>query len=139
MFNLIKSVITAGGYKLTEIQRKIKKLYLLGDITEAEMDELTILASAGVSADAERPGYLVMIQSLAAEVDTLKNRVKVLEGCAEETAEYSQWKPWDGISGDYQYGAIVSHNGRLWISVFNGQNVWEPGTGGNDFWKEHTA
>ena len=27
MYEIIKSVIAAGGYKLTEIQHKVKKLY----------------------------------------------------------------------------------------------------------------
>lgn len=139
MFNMIKSVISVGGFKLTEIQHKIKKLYLLGDITEAEMDELLALASGGVSADAERPELLVLIQTLAAEVESLKGRVKALEGGEEEVTEHPAWKPWDGISKDYSYGAIVSHNGELWISVFNGQNVWEPGVTTNHFWNTYSA
>jgi hypothetical protein len=135
MYEVIKSVIIAGGYKLAEIQRKVKKLYLLGDITEEQMDELLSLAAGGVSTDAERPEVLDMIQTLATEIKALESRVKDLEG--DEPAEpdvpaYPAWKPWDGISKDYQQGAIVSHNGQLWESVFNGQNVWEPGASGTD-------
>lgn len=55
MFDIIKSAISAGGYKLTDIMRKIKKLYILGDLTEAQTDELLAMASGGVSTDAERP------------------------------------------------------------------------------------
>ena len=131
MFELIKSVISAGGYKLTDIQYKVKKLYLLGDITAAEMDELLHMASGGVSADAERPGMLNMIQTLAEEIKALKERVTALEGGEDEATEYPEWKPWNGISKDYQTGAIVSHKGVLWQSVFAGQNVWEPGTAEN--------
>lgn len=137
MYNLIKSVIAVGDYKLTEIQHKIKKLFVLGDITETQLDELLALACAGVSADAERPEIPVLIQNLAAEVDALKSRVAALEGGEEDASEYPQWKPWDGISVDYSCGALVSHNGRLWQSVFNGQNVWEPGASGEGFWVEH--
>ena len=43
MFDVIKSAISAGGYKLADMQYKIKKLYVLGDLTEAEMDELLAL------------------------------------------------------------------------------------------------
>ena len=141
MFNVIKGVISAGGYKLTDIQHKIKKLYMLGDITEAEMDELLALASGGVSVDAERPETLALIHSLAEEIEDLKERVKALEGGEDDPAEdYPSWKPWDGISKDYQPGAIVSHNGELWESVFNGQNVWEPGTAGTDaMWVKYDA
>lgn len=146
MYEVLKSVISAGGYKLTEIQHKIKKLYVLGDLTEAQMDELLVMASGGVSTDAERPETLKLIQTLAEEIEALKARVKALEGDepAEpdnpdepDVPEYPEWKPWNGISNDYQYGEIVSHNGELWISVFNGQNVWQPGTVNESFWVKY--
>ena len=57
---------------------------------------------------------------------------EVHENCTAE------WKPWDGISKDYAYGAIVSHNGQLWESVYNGQNVWEPGSG-DSLWIKHNS
>lgn len=132
MYGIIKSVITAGGYKLADIRHRIKKLYLLGDLTEEEMDELLSLASGGVSTDAERPEVLQMLRSLGEEITALKDRVKALEGDEEETADYPVWKPWDGISKDYLYGAVVSHNGELWISNYSGQNVWEPGAAGTE-------
>lgn len=138
MYDILKSVISAGGYKLADIQHKIKKLFVLGDLTEDQADELLVLASAGVSADAERPETLKLIQTLAGEIEALKERVTALEGGKEddgedgEQATYPEWKPWDGISNDYQIGAIVSHNGELWQSDYAGQNVWEPGTPGTE-------
>lgn len=141
MFEVIKSVISAGGYKLSEIQHKIKKLYILGDLSEKQMDELLTLAAGGVSADAERPENLKLIQNLAAELQSLKDRVSTLEGREDsgEDTEYPAWKSWDGISADYQQGAVVNHNGQLWQSVFAGQNVWEPGTAGTEsLWVTYT-
>ena len=146
MFDLIKSVISAGGYKLADIQYKIKKLYLMGDLDESQMNELMALASLGVSTDAERPATLQLIQTLADEIKALTERVEALENSdvpidpdnpeppidPEEPVPYPEWKPWDGISKDYQNGAIVSHNGELWQSIFEGQNVWEPGTVGTE-------
>jgi len=141
MYNLMKSVIKNGGYKLADIQYKAKKLYVVGDITEEQLDEIMRLASGGVSAEAERPENLRLIQTLAEKLEALKARVTVLEGGEEpEKPEYPAWKPWDGISKDYQRGDIVSHNGKLWESIFDGQNVWEPGTAGTDaLWGEVTA
>lgn len=147
MYNVIKGVISAGGYKLTDIQHKIKSFYMKGDLTEAEMDELLAMASGGVSTDAERPEILVIIQNLAAEVDALKARVEALErgdvgntGGNEESTGYPEWRPWDGISKDYQNGSIVSHNGVLWQSVYSGQNVWEPGAVGTDsLWVKYSG
>jgi hypothetical protein len=132
MVNVIKSVITAGGYKLADVQHKIKKMYMFGDITEAEMDELLSLAADGVSSDAERPEVLAMLKSLSDKIDALTARVTVLEGGEEPEPEYPAWEPWDGISDKYQKGAIVTHKGAVWESIFNGQNVWEPGTQGTE-------
>lgn len=140
MYNVIKTVISAGGYKLADIQYKIKKLYTMGDLTEAELDELLALAMAGVTTDAERPEVLQMIQTLAGRLDALEAAVASLTGSSgETTTEYPAWQPWDGISSDYQQGAIVSHNGKLWQSTYSGQNVWEPGTVDDRFWVEYAG
>ena len=137
MKSVIKNVIIAGGYKLAEIQYKIKKLYTMGDLTEADMNELITLASVGVSTDAERPETLQIVQALGERIATLEERMKALEGKTDvPDTDYPVWKPWDGISKDYQTGAIVSHNGQLWQSAYQGQNVWEPGTiGTENMWK----
>lgn len=143
MYDVIRSAIAAGGYRLADMQYKIKKLFVLGDLTEAEMEQLLEMASGGVSADAERPETLQLIHALDEKISALDARVKALEGQPDEPdvpeGEYPAWKPWDGISNDYQPGAIVKHNGKVWISTFAGQNVWEPGTVGDQFWKEYAG
>jgi hypothetical protein len=143
MYDVIRSAIAAGGYKLADMQYKIKKLYVMGDLTETEMEQLLEMASGGVSADAERPEVMAMIHTLDEKISALDARVQALEGQPDEPdvpeGEYPAWKPWDGISNDYQPGAIVTHKGKVWISTFNGQNVWEPGTVGEQFWKEYAG
>ena len=140
MYNVLKTVISAGGYKLADIQYKIKKLYTMGDLTEAELDELMALAMAGVTTDAERPEVLQMIQTLAGRLDALEAAVASLTGSSgETTTDYPAWQPWDGISSDYQPGAIVSHGSKVWQSAYDGQNVWEPGTVDDRFWVEYTG
>ena len=91
-------------------------------------------------------GYSVEIDALLIKLltdlgytPTLTNKGNVcvkVEGNSNENeqTEYPIWKPWDGISKDYQIGAIVVHNGEVWESTFAGQNVWEPGTVGDNFW-----
>ena len=140
MYELIKSIILAGGYKLEDIQHKAQKMYILGAINENQMDELLVLASAGVSTDAERPDTLEMFQAMSQRIDGLEKRLAALEGEEPEPEEYEEWKPWDGVSNKYQLGAIVTHNGKLWESTFNGQNVWEPGAPGTDnLWKVYST
>lgn len=144
MYKTLKQLIPAGGYKLSDMLNKIKKLYLLGDITEDQLDELISLAGGNVSTYAERPAYDQMLNELVARLETIEKRVDILEKGGEITPDvpdvnYPDWKPWDGISKDYSYGAIVAHSGKLWISTFAGQNVWEPGaTGTGALWAEYT-
>lgn len=147
MYEIMKSTISKGGYKLHDVQARIKRLFLLGDLNEEQLNELMGMAVNGASADAERPENAELIQALAVRIAELEARVKVLEGGdsgtgdsgSEDQTEYPEWKPWDGISKDYEYGAIVSHNGELWQSVFTGQNVWEPGAVGTDaLWHKYT-
>lgn len=138
MYELIKSIILAGGYKLEDIQHKVQKLYIFGTITESQLDELLSLASAGVSTEAERPEVLDMLRAMNERLTALESRLAALEGAEPDAEEYEEWKPWDGVSDKYQLGAIVSHNGQLWESTFNGQNVWEPGAPGTEnLWVVH--
>lgn len=144
MYNIIKNIITAGDYKLADLQHKIKKLHLLGDLTEEQMDQLLALTVGNVSTDAERPAVLAMLQSLNNKLEALTNRVAKLEGGSTDEggdAEgFPTWEAWDGISDKYQHGAIVSHQGQLWVSTFTGQNVWEPGAPGTEaLWSEYNA
>lgn len=134
MFDIIKATIENGHYKLTAMLEKIQRMYIVGRITEAQMEQLLEMAAHGVNADAERPDVLAMLQSLAERIEAIEKQMQA----EENPAEYEAWKPWDGISNKYQYGDIVSHNGKLWISVFHGQNVWEPGTVGTEtLWSEY--
>lgn len=148
MYKILESVISAGNYKLAEIQYKVKKMYLLGDLTEDQMDTLLHMAAGGVSPDAERPETLAMLQTLLEQIEALDKRVKHLEtansGTETEPEEpeataYPVWEPWNGIDTRYHPGAIVTHNGQVWESVVQGQNVWEPGTPGTEaMWVIHT-
>ncbi|MBO5953124.1 MAG: hypothetical protein J6Q53_03250 [Oscillospiraceae bacterium] len=139
MYGILKTHIAAGGFKLGEIQHKVKKLYVLGDLTEEQTDELLAMASHGVSADAERPEVMDMLRSLADRVTALEKKLAAQEDAGEEQPQYAAWKPWDGISDKYQLGAIVAHKDRIWESTHNGQNVWEPGAAGTEaLWKDVT-
>ena len=44
--------------------------------------------------------------------------------------EWPEWIQPVGSADAYEYGAKVSHNGKHWISNYEGANVWEPGVYG---------
>ena len=141
MYDIFKSRIENGGYQLADIQHRMKKLFALGDLTQEQLDELMALSQRNATADAERPETLRMLREIADRVAALEDKMKSQEdtGTGEETEKYAPWAAWDGISNKYQKGAIVSHGDKLWQSVFDGPNVWEPGAVGTEaMWMEYT-
>ena len=78
MKEFIKSIIRSGNYKLDEMERKIKKLYLLGDLTESDMSELLTMAANGVDNSEQ--------VDLFAKIVDLEHRLVALE-----TADYAVW------------------------------------------------
>ena len=144
MYNIIKQNIKNGGFKLSDIQHKAKKLYLMGDIDETQLDELLNLATNGASPDGERPNQDAMLKAVYEMYVDLDRRVKILEDEYIEEDEpiegddtvveitYPAWEPWNGLNDNYQFGEILTHKGEIWKSTYNGQNVWEPGAPGID-------
>lgn len=145
MYNIFKNRITAGGFKLADIQYRIKKLYSLGDLTEEQADELLKMSQQYASADAERPETLAILKDLSDRITAIEKKLESVdmptdEPADEPTEEYEAWESWNGVSNKYQPGAIVTHNGKLWKSIHTAQNTWEPGTVGTEnLWVEYTA
>ena len=78
MKEFIIGVINKGEYKLEDIEYKIKKLWMLGDITEEDMEELLQLAADSV----DNAAQVEMLDLIA----DLQHRVEALE-----TADYVVW------------------------------------------------
>lgn len=131
MKTIFENVIHSGNYKLIDMQRKIKQACVEGDIGEAEKAELLTLAANNVNANGEKPDDDARFASLLARIEKLEAEVFGADEGAEST-EYPVWKPWDGISKDYKFGARVTHGDFVWESAHPGQNVWEPGTPGTE-------
>lgn len=137
MYETFLSIITSGDYKLPDITNKINTMWITGNLTDDQRDNLLSQAAEHLDPETERPEILEMLENLARQVSDLNQIVAVLEGKTEDTG-YPEWVPWDGLSDNYQYRAIVSHNGKLWQSNYSGQNVWEPGTSGTEtLWEEY--
>lgn len=140
---IFENVIRAGGYKLAEMQRKIKQAYIENDLSESDKDALLNLAAGRASVNGEKPNDDARFAALLARIEKLE--VEVFkpeveegegEGSEEDVVVYDKWVPWDGICDKYQPGAVVSHNDQVWESIYSGQNVWEPGAPGTEaMWK----
>ena len=137
MYETFLSIITSGDYKLPDITKKINTMWITGNLTDDQRDNLLSQAAEHLDPETERPENIEMLEKLAERITDLEQRLAQLEGKTGETG-YPEWVPWDGLSDNYQNGAIVAYNGKLWKSTYNGQNVWEPGTVGTEsLWEEY--
>ena len=137
MKEILENVIRCGGMALSQVAERIDEMYASGRLDARERAELTALMHERAKPEAEKGDMQKRIDRLAQAVAALEARVKALEGGMAD-GEISAWKPWDGVSAEYVQGAVVAHNGRVWKSVYAGQNVWEPGAVGVDerYWVE---
>lgn len=138
MYDIIRTSILTGGYDLSAMAKKIDTLFAAGRLTEEEWQNLRKLCLEHLTLEDARPEVQAMLESLAQRVTSLEGRVDALEGKTLDPGDYPEWKAWDGLSTDYQPGAIVSYNGKLWQNIHSGQNIWEPGVLGTEtLWAEY--
>lgn len=142
MYEIVKNVIMYGSFKLDDMTKKINTLWVQGDITEEQKTELIALMKEYLNPETETPEALKLCQELRTEINSIKERVAKLEngGVAPEPPVgviVPVWEPWDGISDRYKYGSVVTVDQKYYISIFQGQNTWMPGSVGTEgLWKE---
>ena len=145
MAKVLESVIRMGNLPLSSMSERIETMYLAGRIDGEERLNLIEMMHANADPSKESGDYKALYEALTVKYNELAARVKAIEeqlgggSQGDETTEESEsWESWDGVSDQYQKGAVVVHDGRIWESVYDGQNVWEPGSPGIDerYWKE---
>lgn len=142
MYETIKSVIQSKDFKLSKILKKIDTLWIENDLTDEQRTELTELAKQNVLPESETPETIELYKQILAKYEALDERVTNLEngGIAPEPpvgVVVPSWELWDGISDRYKYGSVVTIDQKYYISIFQGQNTWMPGSMGTEgLWKE---
>lgn len=104
MFDVTKTVIETGRYKLSEMLRKIDTIWMQGDITDDERQSLVQMAKQDPDANADL--------DLAKKIEELDKRVAALEagesGGGTEPEEYPEY-----VAGKWYYnGDKVTYNGK---------------------------
>lgn len=142
MYEIIKQVIMSGSFKLADMQKKIDTLWVQGDLSEEQRMELIALMKEHLNPETETPEQAELYKQILEKYTNLEERVTKLEngGAAPEPpvgVVVPTWEPWDGISDRYKYGAAVTIDQKYYISIFQGQNTWMPGSMGTEgLWKE---
>jgi len=140
MYETMRTVILSRTLPVAELHRRVDVFYAEGKLTETEKTELDQMIFDNQTPDTEKAALEQRFADLTQRLGALEARVTALEGGESgggTDSTYPAWKPWDGVSIDYQPGAIVTHNGKTWKNVLDGmQNVWEPGTVDDRYWLE---
>lgn len=142
MYKIVKNVIESGDFKLADMQTKIDTLWVQGDLTDEQRTELLALMKENVKPESETPEQTELYRQILEKYTALEDRVTKLEngGVAPEPpvgVVIEPWEPWDGISDRYKYGAVVAIDQKYYISTYQGQNTWMPGSMGTEgLWKE---
>lgn len=82
MKDFIESVIKTGNYKLSEMEERIQKMYVLGKLTAEEMSELLALAADHASDERQI--------DVVAKLKELEDRIFALE---HKESDYAVWVP----------------------------------------------
>ena len=154
MYSILKSIIMSQKEPNDTLYHKIDVAWANGDITDEEKIELEQLVFQYQNPQAQAPDLAKLynrlsekVNAMSEEIETLKASIEKLQSGTEPDApqgdqvKIQKWEPWDGISTDYQTGAVVKHKGKYYQNVLEGmQNTWEPGVTGVDerYWKEIT-
>ncbi|CVI72317.1 hypothetical protein NDGK_02517 [Clostridiales bacterium CHKCI001] len=144
MYEIIKFTIESRNFVVSDIKNKVDTLWIEGVLTSEQREELIQLISEYANPDTQAPELESLIAIVLQEIETIKDRIEKLEGGNETGTEQPniipEWKAWDGVSSEYQPGAVVTHNGKYYQNALDIQNTWEPGGEGIDerFWKEIT-
>lgn len=114
MKEFIIGVINKGEYKLEDIEYKIKKLWMLGDITEEDMEELLQLAADSVD-NAAQVEMLDLIADLQRRVEALETADYIVWYAGKVTAKNEIVK--FDLDGDGVYDYVTYAGGRSETSL----------------------
>lgn len=128
MYNIFKDIILSKNYKLEEILMKIDEMYVKGSLSKIEQDELYSLARENAQAEHSYAPLQEQINQVNERLDTLENRVSILEGTEPvETEEYPEFKEPTGAHDAYNIGDKITYKGKKYVCKMDGC-VWSPDT-----------
>lgn len=132
MYEVIKNVINSGNYELREILYKINVMYVEGNITEEQKEELDNMARGNAKAENSYAPFQKQIDALAKRVEALENANKT--GDTEVTEDFPEYIQPTGSHDSYNVGDKITYNGVKYECLID-NCVWTPITY-PDAWQE---
>lgn len=159
MYEIVKNVINSKRYSLDDMLKKIDTLWVQGDITEEQKNELVTLAQTNADPENSNAPLQEQIEAISKkqlkteeEITNIQAAIKAIKDTIASggtvvpepeppiVEECPAWEPYNGIPPvKWQTGSKCTHNGKKWESMVP-NNVWEPGAFGvgPEIWKEIT-
>ena len=78
MYETFLSIITSGDYKLPDITKKINTMWITGNLTDDQRDNLLSQAAEHLDPETERPENIEMLEKLAERITDLEQRLAKL-------------------------------------------------------------
>ena len=144
MYEIIKNVINTGDYELKDFLEKINIMYIEGEITKEQKDELDNLARKNANPENSYAPLQEQIDNLYLELNTLKSTVEAnargmsalkevvekLGGTITEpeipvTEEYPEYKQPTGAHDAYKVGDKITFEGKKYTCILD-NCVWSP-------------
>lgn len=132
MYSIIKDVIEKSNFELVDILSKINKLWVEGNLSEEERDELVNLARTNAVPDNSYAENTQQIANLWEYYQQLDSRITALEnnsGTVEPTEPEEEWPEYRQPSGAHNaYNAgdkITFTDGNRYICQMD-NCVWDP-------------
>lgn len=144
MYDIVKTVIESGRYELSDILKKIDTIWIQGDISEEEKEELISLAQAKAkpensyaplqeqinTAFEQIKEISATVKSNAEGVSAIKEAVEKLGGAVttpepEPEEEYPEYIQPTGAHDAYNIGDKITFEDNRYECLINGC-VWNP-------------
>ena len=119
MYEIIKSVIDSGRYDLSDMLKKIDTIWLQGDITDEQKEELVGFAREKATPENSYAPLQKQIDDLATLVADINTRLKALEG-GEPEPEPEEYPPYvqpTGAHDAYNTGEIHMQDGWMCVAA----------------------
>ncbi len=117
MYEIIKSVINAKHYELSDMIKKINVVWIQGNISESEKDELVSLAQELAKPENSFAPLQDQMDRAFGLIRDLTDRVEALEGSGQATEEYPEYVQPTGYHDAYKRGSKITYDGKRYICI----------------------
>lgn len=120
MYEVVKTLIEAGGFDLTDMCSRIEVLFARGQLSEEDSAKLTEMAREHAEMEAVYPELSARVTELETWRRDVEARLKDLEGTGEPEPEdeYPEWHKPTGANNAYYTGNKMTYtDGKKYVCI----------------------